>query len=410
MLATALAFILPPLLRKQQHAGHHVQRDVLNLDVLRDQLRELDKDRAEGLIDSTGYDSARKELERRVAEETHPDKQVAVAQPRKPLAAILLAFLLPGIAIALYLLVGNPLGLDPAKVAAESQQKITPEQVNTILTKIERHLKEAPDDIQGWQLLARSYTALGRYSEAANAYSHLAKLVPNNADLLAVYANTLAMGQGANRSMQGEPEKLINQALDIDPKNVKALALSGEAAFERSDFATAVTQWRKIMQLVPANSDIARSVGASINEALARSGNAAIPPVAGNTSGATDKSSAPSATGAEVSGSVEIDPALRSQVSDTDSVFIFARAVDGPRFPLAVLRKQVKDLPIKFTLDDSMSMMPSAKLSGFNQVIVGARISKTGSATPEAGDLEGLTATVQPGAKNLKIVINSQRK
>ncbi len=111
-----------------------------------------------------------------------------------------------------------------------------------------------------------------------------------------------------------------------------------------------------------------------------------------------------------MSGTVDLDPALRAQVADTDTVFIFARAVDGPRFPLAVLRKQVKDLPVTFSLDDSMSMMPNAKLSGFPNVQVGARISKSGSATPGPGDLEGVSAPLHLGATDVKVKINSIRK
>jgi len=412
MLATALFFILPTLLRKQQNDGAHAQRDVLNLEVLRDQLRELDVDRAEGAIDNAGYDSSRKELEQRVVEDVRPSVKTVTSTGGKPWSAIILAVSMPAAAIVLYFFLGHPLGLDPSKVAASNpQQDVTPEQINAMVDKLARHLKEAPDDIEGWNMAARTYSALGRFAEAADAYSHLVKLVPPNANLLVNYA--YASGMANHQSLQGDPEKLILQALEVDPKNIKALNLAGAAAYERHDYAAAVIQWRKIMQLVPPTSDVARNVGSSINDALSLAGtpvpaaadaaNASAPAAAGNAA------SAPAAN-AEVSGTVELDPALRSQVSDTDTVFIFARAIDGPRFPLAVLRKQVKDLPTTFTLDDSMSMMPNVKLSGFAQVVVGARISKSGSATPSAGDLEGVIEPVKPGAKNLKIKINSQRK
>ncbi|HSY28188.1 MAG TPA: hypothetical protein VK832_11835, partial [Burkholderiaceae bacterium] len=289
---------------------------------------------------------------------------------------------------------------------------VTPEQINAMVDKLAHHLKEAPDDIEGWNMAARTYNALGRFADAADAYSHLVKLVPPNADLLVNYA--YASGMANHQSLQGEPEKLILQALEVAPKNIKALNLAGAAAYERHDYAAAVIQWRKILQLVPPTSDVARAVGSSINDALSLAGTPGpVTADAANTSStpvaAGNAASAP-VTNAEVSGTVELDPALRSQASDTDIVFIFARAVDGPRFPLAVLRKQVKDLPATFTLDDSMSMMPNVKLSGFAQVVVGARISKSGSATPSAGDLEGVIEPVKPGAKNLKIKINSQRK
>jgi cytochrome c-type biogenesis protein CcmH len=410
MLVAALGFVLPPLLRKPQSAGVHVQRDILNLDVLRDQLRELDADREQGLIDDAGYDSAKKELERRVAEETRPEQQANPAAPtRKPWMAIAAAVMVPAIATGLYLLVGNPQGMDPSKLVADNQQQLTPDQVNAMVDKLARHLKEAPDDLRGWQLISRAYVSLGRFPEAADAYSHLVKLMPQDADVLVDYADALAMAN--NRSVQGEPEKLINQALEIDPKNVKALALSGGAAFERKDYPRAVTQWRKIMKLVPPTSEIARTVAASINEAFAQAGNMPMPAA----DATDDKPSKPTAssetsTAAQVSGTVDIDPSLRAQAKDSDTVFIFAKAVQGPPMPLAVLRKQVKDLPVTFTLDDSMSMMPSAKLSGFAQVVVGARVSKSGDPMPQVGDLEGLSGTVKPGAKGVKIVINTQHK
>jgi cytochrome c-type biogenesis protein CcmH len=410
MVATALVFILPTLLRKQSASTVHVQRDALNLEVLRDQLRELNADREAGVIDEVGYENSRRELERRVAEDVRPGAQTIVAQTGKPWTAIGLAILVPVAVAALYFTVGNRDGLDPSQVAAaSSQENITPEQINGMVEKLARRLKDTPDDVEGWTMMARSYAALSRFKEAADAYAHLTKLLPQDADILADYADSLAMAN--NKTLQGEPEKAVLRALQLDPKNIKALALSAVADSERHDYNGAVRQWRKIMALAPPDSDLARSVGSNINEALALAGGPASSSATSGASTTVKADATPPATAdAQVSGSVELDPALRSQVSDTDTVFIFARAVDGPRFPLAVLRKQVKDLPTTFTLDDSMAMMPNAKLSGFAQVLVGARISKSGSATPGAGDLEGLTEPVKPGAKNLKIRINSQHK
>jgi cytochrome c-type biogenesis protein CcmH len=413
MLTAALFFILPTLLRRERSGTAHAQRDALNLDVLRDQLRELDVDRQVGVIDDAGYESARRELERRVAEDVQPGVQT-VAATGKPWPAIVVGLLLPAVAVALYWLLGNPVGLDPLQVARTipAQQSVTPEQITAMVDKLASHLKEKPEDIEGWNMLARSYNALGRYGDAADAYGHLIKLVPPNAELLADYADSLAMSR--DKTLQGEPEKIIARALEVDPTNVKALALSGEASYERHDYSTAVAQWKKILAAAPPGSDIARSVASSIDEAqtLARTSNdsPAMAPADVPSPAAAASAAAPSASDVQVSGTVELDAALRSKVTDTDTVFIFARAVDGPRFPLAVLRKQVKDLPVTFVLDDSMSMMPNAKLSGFPTVVVGARISKSGSATPGAGDLEGLTEPVHPGAKNLKIRINTQHQ
>ena len=307
-------------------------------------------------------------------------------------------------------LLGSPAGLDPAQVVAPKSQahEVTEDQIATMVAELAQRLKSSPDDVEGWGMLARSYYALGRFGEAADAYSHLLKLVPDNADLLADYAYTL--GMSLNNSLQGEPEKIIARALAADPKHIKALALSGSAAFERRDYQAAVTQWKKILVLVPAESEIARSTTGSISEAQALAGGPATTPAPATAASTASMATAPIAAATEVAGTVELDAALRSKVADTDTVFIFARAAQGPPFPLAVLRKQVKDLPTSFVLDDSMSMVPSAKLSGFPMVVVGARISMSGSATPGSGDFEGVSEPVRPGAKGLKIRIDSQRK
>ena len=400
LMAGTLLFILPTLLRKNTVASRHELRDEVNLTVLRDQLRELDADLAAGTIDAPGYEASRQELERRVAEEVQPGAASTGYTPDKRWTAVVVGLVVPVVAISLYILLGSPAGLDPAQVAAPKDQahQMTTEQTINMVAGLAQRLKNKPDDAEGWNMLARSYNALGRFGEAADAYSRLVTLVPGNADLLADYADTLAMS--LNKNLQGEPEKLIARALAVDPKNIKALALSGSAAFERRDYQDAITQWQKILVLVPPESDIARSVMSSIGQAQSMP----------SEPGAAPTATTQAAPGAEVGGTVELDAALRSKVADTDTVFIFARAAQGPRFPLAVLRKQVKDLPASFVLDDSMSMVPNAKLSGFPMVVVGARISKSGSATPTAGDFEGVTEPVRPGAKGLTIRINSQRR
>jgi cytochrome c-type biogenesis protein CcmH len=411
MVAATLSLLLPTLLRKERAGINHAQRDDANLEVLRDQLRELHGDRVAGTIDQAGYDSSRNELERRVTEDVIPGVQTIAVAGGKPVLAASLAVLIPVIAVALYMLLGHPAGLDSRQVTPDDQtQNVTPEQINGMVEKLVNHMKEKPNDIDGWGMLARSYNTLGRFGDAADVYVHLEKLVPPNADLLADHADSLGMAH--NKSLLGEPEKMIEHALLLDPNHVKALALSGGVAFEHKNYALAILQWKKILTLVPADSDMARTVASSIDEAQGLVGQSKIVPVSALTESPKESVNDTSKTsmGAQVSGTVDLNPALRSQVSDTDMVYVFARAVDGPRFPLAVLRKQVKDLPLKFILDDSTSMMPNAKLSDFPSIMVGARISKSGSATPNPGDFEGMTGPLKPGAKDLAIRINTQRK
>lgn len=333
---------------------------------------------------------------------------------RKRLTGISVASVVVILPIVLYLRPDLPVALDQAASSStESSHATSQEQISGRAAALADKLKEKPEDVEGWRMLARSYITLGRYGEAADAYSHLVKLSPDNAGLLADYADTMAMSM--NKSLLGEPQKLIARALALDPKNIKALALSASASFQERDYPAAVGQWKKILVLVPPDSDLARSTMSSIGEAqnLAEQASmATVPrsPEAHSTPAQAVVGQTGSDSGnTEVSGTVQLDAGLRANVLDTDTVFIFVRAVDGPSFPLAVLRKQVRDLPASFVLGEQMSVQPYAKISAYPSVIVGARVSRSGNATPGAGDLEGQSEPVRPGAKNLVIRINRQR-
>jgi cytochrome c-type biogenesis protein CcmH len=195
-------------------------------------------------------------------------------------------------------------------------------------------------------------------------------------------ADVLAMANG--QRLAGEPEKLVERALQIDPQNLKGLALAGTAAFERGDFARAAAFWERMLPLVAADSEDARIVRENVAQARAKAGAAV-----------------------KLAGTVSLSPKLKGRAAPDDAVFIFARAAEGPRVPLAVLRKQVRDLPLSFSLDDSMAMAPGISLSGFPRVVVGARISKSGGAAPQPGDLQGASAVVANDAAGVKVVIDS---
>jgi cytochrome c-type biogenesis protein CcmH len=220
--------------------------------------------------------------------------------------------------------------------------------------------------------------------------------MPDDAQLLADYADALAMAQG--RRLQGEPEKIVARALAADPNNIKALALAGTAAFDRKNYAEAVRHWERIGQLIPAGSEFADSLQASIAEARELGGiraPQAKAAVAANRSGS-------------VSGIAKLAPGLAGKVAPTDTVFIFARAAEGPRMPLAILRKRARELPVSFELDDSMAMSPQMKLSSFTHVVVGARVSKSANATPQPGDLQGLSAPIKVGARGIAVTIDTE--
>jgi cytochrome c-type biogenesis protein CcmH len=280
--------------------------------------------------------------------------------------------------------------------------------------KLSERLKAKPDDVDGWSMLARSYSVLGRHAEALKAYEKASNLRKDDATLLADYADSLAVN--SNSSLEGEPMKLVERALKLDPKNLKALYLSGTYSYNKKDYANAVKIWEKLAAVGPAGNVFVREVEPAIAEARNLAG---LPPAAKPLDAApqaVDAGKSPAApsngaAGGTVAGTVTLSAALAKQAQPDDTVFVFARAAEGSRMPLAILRKQVKDLPLTFSLNDSMAMSPANALSAASgKVIVGARVSKSGNAMPQPGDLTGQSAPVSVGATGLQIEIKEAVK
>jgi cytochrome c-type biogenesis protein CcmH len=391
-IAVAVLLVLPPLIRSG--SGSQVSRGAANVAIYRDQLRELEADMRAGTLSSELYEQARREIEARLLEDLSRPDTAAVQRQKWRGAAIALALAIPLCAVGLYFIVGNPQALAPADT--DASHGMNAQQIQEMVSRLAERLKANPNDGKGWMMLGRSYGALGRFDEAASALAKAVELMPDNADVLADYADTLAMTQGGR--LQGKPEEIIERALKIDPDNPKALALAGTVAFEKKDYRTAVDYWEHLLRLVAEDAEFARSVSASIAEAR-QLGNLG-----------SERQAAPSAAqGATgVSGMVKLAPALANKVAPTDTVFIFARAAEGPRMPLAIVRKQARELPITFKLDDSMAMAPDMKMSKFPQLVIGARISKSSSAAPQPGDLQGMSGTVTNGTAGITILIDTE--
>ena len=262
------------------------------------------------------------------------------------------------------------------------------------------------NELKGWTMLGRSYAAMQRFGDADRAYRRALALEPEDAQLLADRADVLAMAQG--QRLAGEPAQLVAKALSIDPSNLKALALAGSGAFERKDYAAARRYWQQARALAPDGSDLSTGLERSLDDARIAAGEApARAPDAAIASASASASTAASAVAAHVSGRVALAPSLLGKAAPTDTVFVFARAAQGPRMPLAIVRRAVADLPFDFTLDDTQAMSPQMKLSGFDRVVVGARVSRSGSAMPQAGDLHGESAAVTTRTDGLAVVIDT---
>jgi cytochrome c-type biogenesis protein CcmH len=351
--------------------------------------------------------------------------------------AIALSIAVPILSFILYLCLGNPVAMTQGgEVSGGGQtvqsdeepgkRAITPEKVQAMIQGLKEQADKAPNDGRAWMMLARAYSFVGKFPEAVEAYQHALPLNPGDADLLADYADALAIVQ--NRTLGPEPMKLIHQALKIDPQNMKALALAATEAFIRKDYATAVDLWKKALPsaakhdpgLVSQLLDDIREAnqlggGKLVSEKdLAAFASGSGPQLEGGPVNAQNKGAEPkqskeaSSSASSISGHIQLAPALKAQTHPGDMVYVFAKAESGPPMPLAVLRMKVSDLPATFTLDESMAMMPQLKLSHFEKVIVGVRISRSGNAIPSSGDLQGLVRGVSPGSKGINIEINEQ--
>ncbi len=260
------AFILPPLWLGLRSPKAGAGRKEANLAIFRDQLAELEREKADGTLDDADFEQARGELQRRLLEEIEPVTDATPATPashgptRKTALALLL--LMPILAALGYALLGNPKALDPAQTTPPPA--MTQEQINSMVAKLAERMQANPDDMQGWLMLARSYKTLGRYEEAAAAYGKAEKVINDDAELLASYAETLAMAAG--KGLQGKPAQLIERALKVDAKNPHALFLAGAAAMEAGDNKKGIAYWEALLPEVEPGSDIDRMLRSGIDK------------------------------------------------------------------------------------------------------------------------------------------------
>ena len=401
---------------------------------LRNELLQLQQAHTSGALDAVSFEARKAVLERQLLDAVMASSAPVVLPAAAPAAAprasarlwVGAGALVLGVAGLGYAFTGAPdvIGKTPEAVVAgrggagpgatdaavSTEAAPTQEQVEAMVAKLAARMQEKPDDPEGWNMLGRSYMSLGRPDDALAAFKQAIRLKPDDANILTEYADVLAVKNG--RTLEGEPTKLLDRALKLEPDNLKALALAGTAAFNRGDFATAVKHWERVVQIGPADSQLVEMVRGGVAEARERGKLPAA--VAGGAAAAAAqpvaaaKADAAPSPGPGITGTVRLATALKTQAAPEDTVFIFARPAEGARMPLAIVRKQVKDLPFDFKLDDSQAMSPAAKLSGAKRVIVGARISKSGDALPQPGDLEGLSAPVDVGAAGVVVEIKAK--
>ena len=384
LLAGTLAFLVVPLVRRRTAEAPPGDESAATA-VFRDHKRQIEDDFAAGAVTAAERDTALAELLTRFGDElAHtPTATVGHQQPRW-IVAMLLVACVPIAAAVLYFNLGNPAAMTAASATADP---VNDPQVAAMVDALAKKLQANPEDGSGWALLERSYRALGRFEPAALAYGEAARRLPPSAPLLTDWAESVAQAQG--RSLAGQPSELLDRALKLDPDYPKALALGGAAAMERNDLAAAAALWRRLKPHLPAGGPEA----AQVDSVLAKIEAASSAPAA-------------AATGASVAGRVELDPQLAARAAPSDTLFIFARDPDRSRMPLAAMKITVAELPKAFTLTDAMAMSPAATISQAKTIVVEARVSKSGNAAPQSGDLAGSSKPVAAGARDVRIVID----
>jgi cytochrome c-type biogenesis protein CcmH len=384
------------------------------LAVYRQQFAELEQDRKNAMLTDEQYEQSKRELERRLLDETGPVEVGPPAQwwPASSRAIVIaITVIVPASSGLLYWTLGNPEAITlPGVPLLASQGRSdyahqTSEGLDALSERLKKRLEKSPNDGVGWALLARSYVEIGRHADAVLIYEKAMKLLPDDPQLLVDYADALGVVNG--RKLAGKSETLVRQALKVDPDNVKALMLAGTVAFDRRDFGQAAQYWERANANLPADAeaDVRRELISEIAEAKELSGGK---PATAKAVGLPDPSTRSSRQSAAIGGTVSLAPGLARKGVSVSTLFVFARAMNGPAMPVSIVRATNQDLPFTFRLDDSTSPMPSRKLSDVDSVVIVARLSKSGQAMPQSGDLEGMSQPVAPGDSKVTVVIDRE--
>ena len=387
LVVLVLVLLLPAVARHQESVD---RRDV-NIAIARAQLEELVQKQTDGELADEEFALEKQRLERDLAGDLgQSDTQLRDDSGRWIIWPI--AALVPLLAGVVYLNVGTPDAIDPAnrKPVAQSvaQTQATPD-MREVVVRIKERLEQEPDDATGWFMLGRAHMTLGEFPEAVVAIKRSYELTGENPEIMVRLADAIAMSQGG--SMAGEPEPLLIKALAMQPDNLQGLWLLGIAQNERADYGAAIVTWEKLLPLIEGDQRSTQEINqliAGAREALGNTG------VAVDTAPVASVETSSDESEAQLTVEVTLGDGLAHELAGDTAVFVYAKAAQGPPMPLAVARKTLDDLPFTVVLSDTDAMMPTMKLSAFDQVIVGARVSRSGNAIAETGDLFAETSGI----------------
>ena len=408
-----VAGVLMWVLLRQRPVVTNASQAKANAKVYRDQIADLDREHESGHISDSEWQQSRDELSLRLLEDTSAQDDPVAKQEKPALwTAVLVAVALPLAAMGMYMWVGEPDALNP--MAVQSSEKGDPAQLLQMAESLAQKLNDKPDNLQGWVMLGRTYRTLEKFDASVQAYDRALKLSADD-DLKLERVEVLAMKSQGN--FEGEPWNVIRDILQRDPQNYGALLMAGSASYSHEKYADALKYWQQARKPLAADNPDVPGLDeaiASVQQKLGMPAQVAKGPSA-QINATQPAGSAPSAntsgaasSGLTVSGQVTIAEALKGKVKPSDVVFIYATPANGERMPLAIFKTTVAQLPLAFTLDDSTAMTPERKLSGAGEVLVKVRVSKSGNAMPQSGDLAGTLGPVKVGAKGLKLEIKDQ--
>lgn len=391
LLAAALAILLPPLFKTAPL--HDADGEQRNKAIARQQLAELKQQLQDGILSQSQFDAQYQELQLALLDEIQQDAptQAPARSASGRWAIPLVGVALPLLSLYLYLALGEPEATAKAELA-QNQAKAA-DNVQNMVAALAQRLQQQPEDLEGWMMLGRAYLYMQQYDNAAQAFAELNRRKPNDPAVMLHYADALSMAR--NGQMRGEPAELVDQALKLVPEDHTALWLGGMAKAEAGDYAQAIAYWQKLAAMLPEQDETKQQLQKMIAMAEAEQG-----------AGTASTAAAP----VEIKVDAGLAAELKSKADPADTLFVYAQAVNGPKMPLAIVKKQVKDLPLQTVLNDSMAMQPQTHLADFKQLRIVARISKSGNAMPQPGDLIGTAEVNLDGSQSAAVNLTIDRE
>ncbi len=416
MIAVALALLAPTLLRR--HAASADDTERFNVEIARERLADLEQEKTAGDLSDEEFEQARQDLELALAQDLEGTADRApVAHSGGRWALLAAAVLIPAITVPVYLQIGSPHliesrpGTDRVTAGHGGTEQLP--SVSELVEKLASRMEQDPDNAEGWFLLGRTYMRLQNYTQAVHAFENVVRLLPDETAGLLSLADAMTMAN--NRKVSAGAIELLERALGIDPDSVTALWLLGNAASDRGDTEAALGYWQRAYPLLDEEPAMQSELGQMITMAGGElpASKVSLPPIM-PPAAATPAPTATPQTASEAGGvaaivvEVALAPSLMERTAPSDTLFILARAESGPPMPLAVSRQRVGDLPVKVTLTDAMAMVPAMRLSAFPRVKVSARISKSGQAGSQPGDLTAGDVVVDSGnpPDSVQLLIN----